>query len=777
MNYGIKAYLNIIDGQGMIQKVSLNSFKKEYITFGTDSQNDIVLPKRDNYVSRRHGLLRMINGRVYYRDINNSNGSYVISPSYSGFLKNTGYDVELDDNSVIKIGNLMNSSRMTVLWLTYMSDLDNLERILLNGNSITIGRDGANDITLDNPYISKVHARLYMSHGGSYVISDNSSRSGVLVDGIPVMDQAVLKDKDVIQILGYQLLYSQNCIYYKKKASGIVLRAVNISKVVDNGKKILDGVNLEIKGNEFVAIIGGSGAGKSTLMGVLNGFDKKHTGDVYYNNISITKNFNSIKDIIGYVPQDDIVYENLTLRDMLRYSAELRMPADQTDEEISHRIDEVLATLDLTANQNTYIRKLSGGQKKRASIAVELLADPKVFFLDEPTSGLDPGTEKNLMQAMSRLSKEQERTIVMVTHTTQSLHLCDKVIFMGPGGRLCFVGSVDEAKTFFNTDDLTEIYNLIAEDPVYWAETYRRGQGARTQSISGNPGEAVKTKKNKVSGLYQFAVIFERYVHLSMNDWKKMAIQLATPVIMGIIIWFIADENFLKTYSGTKSILFTMSCAAIWIGLFAAIQEVCKERNILKREYMANLRLRSYVSAKFFVLMMLCIVQSLLLVTTSIVMLRFKYSGDDEIELTAENTLFGTDKGITTEMLITIWLTMLASVALGLLISSFFRNSDKATTIAPFVLIIQLVFSGMLFQLEGAKETISYITFSRWSVDALGRISNLRLLEGYIDGMDENMFEWSVNGLLSDWIILIIMTVVCLLLSAVVLRNISRDSR
>ena len=777
MNNGIKAYLNIIDSQGMIQKVSLNGFTGEFITIGTDPHNDIVLPKKDNYVSRRHGFLRIINGRVYYRDINNSNGSFVISPSYSGFLRNPGYDIELDDNSVIKIGNLMDSNRMTVLWLTYMSDYDNLEKLPLNGNSVTIGRDSANDITLDNPYISKIHARLYMSTGGSYVISDNSSRSGVLIDGNPVFNQAILKDKDVIQILGYHLLYSQNCIYYKKKASGIVLRAVNVSKVVDNNKRILNNVNLEIKGNEFVAIIGGSGAGKSTLMGVLNGFDKKHTGDVYYNNISITKNFNSIKDIIGYVPQDDIVYENLTLRDMLRYSAELRMPADQTDAEIAHRIDEVLDTLDLTANQNTYIRKLSGGQKKRASIAVELLADPKVFFLDEPTSGLDPGTEKNLMMAMSRLSKEQERTIVMVTHTTQSLHLCDKVIFMGPGGRLCFVGNVDEAKAFFQTNDLTEIYNMIAEDPCYWADMYRTYGGIKPQSAARELGDAVKSKKNKVSGLYQFAVIFERYVHLSLNDWRKMAIQLATPVIMGVIIWFIADENFLKTYSGTKSILFTMSCAAIWIGLFAAIQEVCKERNILKREYMANLRLRSYVSAKFFVIMILCIVQTLLLVITSMVMLRFKYSGDDEIELTAENTLFGADKGITIEIMITIWLTMLASVALGLLISSFFRNSDKATTVAPFVLIIQLVFSGMLFQLEGAKETISYITFSRWSVDALGRIANLRLLDGYIEGMDENMFEWAVNGLLSDWIILIVMTVICLLFSTVVLRRISKDSR
>jgi ABC-type multidrug transport system ATPase subunit len=123
---------------------------------------------------------------------------------------------------------------------------------------------------------------------------------------------------------------------------------------------------------------------------------------------------------------------------------------------------------------------MSGGQKKRASIAVEMLADPKLFFLDEPTSGLDPGTEKNLMTTLSKLAKTQSKTIVMVTHTTANLHLCDKIIFMGPGGRLCFCGNVEEAKAFYQTDDLVNIYNLIAERPEYWQRRYdnhRRAEG------------------------------------------------------------------------------------------------------------------------------------------------------------------------------------------------------------------------------------------------------------------------------------------------------------
>lgn len=777
MNSDIKAFLNIIDGQGEIHRICLDDQGKTDLTFGTDKDNDIVLPKRDNYVSRHHGVIRIQNGKFYYRDTNNTNGSYIIAPSFSGFVKSPGYDIEIDDNAVIKIGNMQKSDRMTVLWLNHLRAGEKLEMIRLDGRNISIGRDAANDIVLDNPYISKVHAVIGIGARGYYEIRDNSIRSGIMVNGLPAGDRADLYDKDVIQILGYQLIYSGNIIYYKRTASGIAIRAAAVSKTVDKGKLILNNVSLEIKANEFVAIIGGSGAGKSTLMGVLNGFDRNHTGEIYYNNINLNRNFGSIKDVIGYVPQEDIVYENLTLREMLRYSAELRMPADQTDNEIEHRIDEVLATLDLSEHQNTYIRKMSGGQKKRASIAVELLADPKVFFLDEPTSGLDPGTEKNLMIAMSRLSKEQDRTIVMVTHTTQSLHLCDKIIFMGPGGLLCFMGNVEEAKQFFETDDLTEIYNMIAADPIRWANAYLSRNPAGFTSGSSAKDQQVAEKKNKVSGLYQFGVVTERYAKLCLNDWRKMMIQLATPVIMGIIIWFIADENFLRTYSGTKSILFTMSCAAIWIGLFAAIQEVCKERSILKREYMASLRLRSYVFAKFFVILVQSVLQAALLTLTGFMTLSMKYSGDDDIKLKAANTLLGEDRGITWEVYVTLLITMLASAALGLLISSFFKNSDKATTIAPFVLIIQLVFSGMLFQLEGAKETISYITFSRWSVDALGRIVNLRLLEGYVEGMDENMFEWASDKLIQDWWIMMLMALLCLIASMIVLRRISKDGR
>ena len=159
---------------------------------------------------------------------------------------------------------------------------------------------------------------------------------------------------------------------------------------------------------------------------------------------------------------------------MLYYTAKMKMPDNTSMQEIEDRIQEVLRLIELTEHQNTMIKNLSGGQKKRASIAVELLADPGMFFLDEPTSGLDPGTEQKLMRVLNRLSKTQGKTIVMVTHTTQSLDLCDKIIFMGKKGRLAFMGTPEEAKMFFGTESLIEIYNLLEEDTESWAGQFDR---------------------------------------------------------------------------------------------------------------------------------------------------------------------------------------------------------------------------------------------------------------------------------------------------------------
>ena len=505
-------------------------------------------------------------------------------------------------------------------------------------------------------------------------------------------------------------------------------------------------------------------------MNAVSGFEPEFDGKVYCNGIDLIEQFQNLKSIIGFVPQQDIIYENLTLRRMLYYTAKMKMPEDTQGQEIKERIDEVLSMVGLKEHEGTYIRKLSGGQKKRASIAVELLADPKLFFLDEPTSGLDPGTEKNLMMTLSTLSKEQNKTIIMVTHTTQNLHLCDKVIFMGPGGRLCFCGGVNAAKAFYETDDLVNIYNMIAENPWLWERryaAYRKDKETKEEPSA----RSELMKQRSVSAFRQFSILTMRYAELMKNDRPRLGVLLLQPLLIAVLLNVVADKNIFKIYESTKSMLFALSCSGIWIGLFNSIQEICKERVILKREYMANLKLPGYVMSKFVLQAALGFVQALIL---TVVFLQLVGKDREGIFLS----------GFGPEIVFTVWLTILASVTMGFVISSMVETGDKAMAVAPFVLIIQLLFSGILFTLKGAGEIISYCTVSRWSVEGLGSIAklnrlDLKLQKDYpmLEHAAESFFKATKGHVLTAWGILAFMTVLFMGISIVMLKRISKDRR
>lgn len=766
-----KPVLVIINTGGQIQTRPFDFAEGVPIAVGRDPENnDIVIS--DNIVSKRHGCLIKQGEHYYYRDLNSKNGTYIETLGARRLLHQSEQMQEIPEGAVLRIGSVTNPEKMVLLSIVSMEESEQLECFNVTANTVKIGRTAENDIVLNSPGISRQHCRIEYTRGGA-VLYDSKSVNGVMVNGESVEGEKPLKDKDVIQILGYQLFFSDNCIYYKRRVSGVHIKIRGINKWVGKKKEqkqILRDVNCEIKGNSFVAIIGGSGAGKTTLMNVINGFDRKFQGNVYCNNIDLSANFQHLKNMIGYVPQEDIIYENLTLRKMLYYTARLKMPDDTEPDEIEHRIDEVLEMIGLTRHQDTFIKKLSGGQKKRASIAVELLADPNLFFLDEPTSGLDPGTEKNLMLSLKKLTETQDKTVIMVTHTTQNLHLCDRILFMGPGGRLCFAGNVQQAKDFFGKEDLTDIYNLLADHAEKWEMRYRRQLRPESRGISENQKDAAE-KRQRTSAVRQFGILVKRYMELTRNDAQRLGVLLLQPLIIGILLYIVADSDIFEIYESTKSMMFALSCSAIWIGVFDSIQEICKERSILKREYMANLKLPGYVLSKVLILGLLGLVQSLCLTGTFLLLV-----GAD-----GEGIFFS---GFFLEMFITVWITVLASIAVGLLISSLVKSGDKAMAVAPFVLILQLLFSGILFSLEGAGEWISYVTISRWSVEALGSIADLNDMElrmqQEIPGLTheaEAFFEATSGHLTATWGIMAGISVIFMIVSMLLLRNIAKDGR
>lgn len=584
-----------------------------------------------------------------------------------------------------------------------------------------------------------------------------------------------LKEKDILRIVDTRLIYANGCLYYCSYKRGIGIDAVHLVRTVKNQGKtfnICNDVSLSIEPGELVAIIGGSGAGKTTLMNAICGYNRPTSGHVLINGEELYDTYDALKNIIGYVPQQDIVYDNLTLFSMLDYAAKLRLPDDVSREERQRRVQQVIEIVELKGKEETMIRRLSGGQKKRASIAVELLSDPTLFFLDEPASGLDPGTERNLMRTLKNMT-DSGKTIVLVTHSTLNLQVCDKIIFMGRGGNLCFYGSAREAEEFFHVNNLVDVYNMMTEDPMRWKALYEqrvRQQRSTSNQNAGQRSGPQKIAKSKHSWLRQIGILSARYARLLINDRQRLAMVLLQAPILAFLISLVKDGNEFERYNITKSLLFALSCSAFWIGMLNAIQEVCKEREILRREYMTGLHLSSYILSKLLVLGSLCVIQSILLVSVFF------------------GTVGGPKEGVLLppylEMFLTVFLTAFSSAAMGLFVSSLFKNPDRAMTAAPILLMPQILFSGLLFNLEGVTKVISWFTICRWSVEGFGTTSNLNDLEYVVEVSGEMQefpheaeafYEFTKMHIVQDWAILLAFVVIFCVLSGIVLRNIKKS--
>src|SRR5256886_10067264 len=298
--------------------------------------------------------------------------------------------------------------------------------------------------------------------GGTYRILDLNSTNHVYVNS-ELTTNHLLKLGDEIRIGPYKLVYEANQLTQYDESNFIRIDALNLKKTGNNNVTLLSNLSFSIPPRKFVALVGGSGAGKSTLMDALNGLRPAQEGKVLYNGQDYYRNLAAFSTQLGYVPQDDIVHRDLTVERALYYAAKLRLPSDFTDEQIQQRINEVLEDVELTDRRDLLVKKLSGGQRKRVSIALELLANPSVFFLDEPTSGLDPGLDRKMMYLLRKLA-DKGHTILLVTHATNNINECDYVCFLAPGGRLVYFGPPEKAKTYFGKSEFAQIYNTLEPD-------------------------------------------------------------------------------------------------------------------------------------------------------------------------------------------------------------------------------------------------------------------------------------------------------------------------
>ncbi|HEX6777657.1 MAG TPA: FHA domain-containing protein, partial [Ktedonobacterales bacterium] len=528
-----------ISSMGTRQRYALD---KSSISIGRDVTNDIVI--NDAGVSKHHLQIVREGSRLVLlhpapdRPIT-ANGLLYQGRKIRG---DEAYRKVLAHNDMFRIGS-EDGSVVTLIYqesgATEQEATQPVRPIQLGAQELTIGRKPENTVVLAHPQVSGHHARL-VREGGTYRILDMNSTNHVYVNAQLVTDQ-ILKFGDEIRIGPYRLVYESTQLIQYDESNNIRIDALSLRTFGTRGVTLLNNISLSIAPRSFVALVGASGAGKTTLLDALSGLRPAQEGRILYNGQNYYENLAAFNTQIGYVPQDDIVHRDLRVERALYYAAKLRLPKDFTEEQIWQRIAEVLEEVELTERRKLLIKKLSGGQRKRVSLALELLANPSVLFLDEPTSGLDPGLDRKMMLLLRKLA-DRGHTIILVTHATNNVNVCDYVCFLAVGGRLAYFGPPEKAKDYFGKSDIAEIYSnleateehpnspeevearfkLSDEYQVYLAEPLKKAASDGKTLTSGAvaaPGQAkVRKRVKRGSPVKQFLLLSRRNVELLKND-------------------------------------------------------------------------------------------------------------------------------------------------------------------------------------------------------------------------------------------------------------------
>ncbi len=796
-----------------------NQGRKEILTLkdGTNylgrdpSWANIPTPKDWNVISRKQAIIEKEgnNFRIYDGD------RYNQKPSGNGIFLNQSR-INLTEGHILKNGEQLHIGQdpRQQITLTYYNprlgemSIPSVRRLKLKGLQnwpVELGRapnpHSTASMELDAPTVSRLHATINPDGKGRYILQDRST-NGTFVNGNRLEKSYTLNKEDTIQIGPYVLLFTGEALELTNATNQIRLDAHRLTFRVKDKKgeifTILNEVNLVLEPGQLVALVGGSGAGKSTLMKALLGIAPISSGNVYLNGDNLRKNWPVYRSQVGYVPQDDIIHRELTVEEVLGSACQLRLPPDTNIEEV---ITNTLEQIKLSHVRNTLVTKLSGGQRKRVSIGVELLADPKLFFLDEPTSGLDPGLDKEMMLLL-REQADRGRTIALVTHATDNIGICDRIAFMGLGGNLCFYGPPEEALPFFQQyagrfdsehfGDFADIYielnkgknkAAIAERVSYWSEKYANSPEYKSYiQNSLSPGkenqQAAKSNSTKtgISPIAQLSLLCKRYWKLVSRDTTSLILTLlAGPITIALTglplrneqPLSVVDEPSITQGSLALRLLFIFSCVAIWIGLSNSIREIVKEAAIYFRERLLNLRLLPYLASKLLIRGGLALAQTILI--AAVVLLVFE---------APESELIPWYLGFA----ITTFLTLLASSSLSLMLSAMVKTENEGNGILPLIMIPQIIFSGVLFNLEGWSSKLSWLMLSRWSIGAYGSLADVNamapqpnqiLTEEIINDIFKAtpVYETTWNNLGLNWGILIAHTLIYAIVALIVQRR------
>lgn len=537
--------------------------------------------------------------------------------------------------------------------------------------------------------------------------------------------------------------------------NGYSVRIDEISQSViikNKTKRILSDLTLSVNKGEFVAIVGCSGAGKTTLMNILSGYNKPSKGHVYIEGLDLFEKEDYFKGKIAYVPQQEILDQTLTLQKSLEYSLELRVK-NISKKEIGTTINHVLKILELSHVRNSLIKNLSGGEKKRASIATEMLSDPNLFLLDEPTSGLDANIEKKIMKKLREIA-DSGKTIIITAHTVSNLNLCDKVIFMGKDGKICYYGPYKDIFNYFNVDEFVDIYDILKEDTNTWYKKYRNNPKIET---SNHEHLNIKVEKaSRVGFISQTKTLVKRYISSLKNNKFMMILLLGQSILMGLLICVATEKNCMSNPVTASMVCVAFTMAAAWLGLFNTIQEIVKEREMLKKEYMSGLNFTSYMFSKIIVFSVLSMYQAI----TCVSIVYFHLDPRPE-EILLTNTIF--------DLIMNFFLVSFSTSTIGIFISSIVKETKTTLILSPLYMMIQMLFSGMFIPFIELTEKISYFVIARWGYEAFASISNLTQY-GVMPPAD-GFFDFTTSHVVNTWVVFIVIFIVFLIASIITIKR------
>ncbi|MFH9721346.1 FHA domain-containing protein [Streptomyces sp. NPDC017254] len=649
------------------------------------------------------------------------------------------------------------------------------------GHVMRIGRALENELVVSDLQVSRHHAEFHATPDGRFEIRDLGSHNGTYVNGQPITKggTALLGPQDIVGVghSTFRLVGGQ--LEEFVDTGSVSFSARHLTVTVEGGKQILKDVTFGVPEKSLIGVIGPSGSGKSTLLKALTGYRPANEGDVLYDNRSLYKQFAELRQRIGLVPQDDILHKELTVQKALRYAAKLRFPGDTAEVEREARIDEVLRELKLDIHREKKVTSLSGGQRKRVSVALELLTKPSLIFLDEPTSGLDPGMDRDVMQLLRGLA-DDGRTVLVVTHSVAELGLCDKLLVMAPGGSVAYFGPPEEALNFFGYSTWADVFSAFENYRDYdWAGRWKGSQhyqmyAADIDAVAAQPvqmPQQAMSRPPKPQGWgSQLWTLIRRYVSVIASDKGFLGLMVILPAVLGAVSVVIPADFGLGSpkapsrFNGDAgTIMLILAVGMCFSGAANSVRELIKERVIYERERATGLSRSAYLMSKVIVLGLITAFQGVIICGIGF-----------STRALPEEGLFMPPA---VELCIQVIALGLTSMMFGLVISALVKTAEKTMPLLVMFAIIQVVFTGILFQVYSSPglEQFAWLMPSRWGIAGAGTTLDLARLMPPWDPKNptdtDPLWEHTVGQWSLDLGIQLFMAAVCCVAVARLLRR------